>query len=400
MKFLLFGTTVGGNYGCDAIVLGTERILHHRFPDSEVWLSHGSWRAPKYSEILGDKSGVTIKSGWRDVRAANLCRSICRKSGLFMHRHLLFPKRLVNQSDCVLSIGGDLYTFANKEKDWPFPYPIMEAGNKVMALRKPYVVWCASVGPLEKAGTRLHEFVSHFHACRAIIVRESQSLAYLRDVLGLNNNVYLAADPAFVMEPESFDLPFLERTSGNKLVAINFSRGPMQHIHGPMPDQWFHEQLVGVVRKLLNALAIKVLLVPHVSSDVEFLKPIYRTMECENPGRIQMLPERIGARKTKWAVSRANALLTMRFHCALAGFSTMTPTMILVSTSKGAKICEEMYGDMDYALNIEDMNEDVVAAGLRHLLDNEKTIRARLAPICGRMQERAFQAGDIMAKCL
>jgi len=400
MKFLLFGTGVGGNYGCDAIVFGTERILHHRFPDSEVWLPHRSWRTPDYCDILGTDSGITIKSGWRDVRMANLYKSVCRKSGLFAPRHLVVPKTLVKQSDCVLSIGGDLYTFANKEKNWPFPYSIMDAGNEIMRLGKPYVIWCASVGPLEKAGTRLGELIEHLKACRAIIVREQESFSYLQETIGLKDNVYLAADPAFVMEAEPFDCPFLNQQSTDQLVAINFSLGPMQHVSGHMPVEEFQADLVLIVQHLLDKIPLRILFVPHVKKDNEFLYPILAKLRKQYPERVAILPDNIGAKKTKWAVSQANALLTMRFHCSLAGFSTKTPTMILVSTSKGAKICKEMYGDMEYGLNIGDMNAGTVIAKINSLLDNEETIRARLAQRCEEMKKRTLSAGDILAKVL
>ena len=46
MKFFLFGIGLGRNYGGDAAIIGTERILHKRFPHSDVWVQHLSWRAP------------------------------------------------------------------------------------------------------------------------------------------------------------------------------------------------------------------------------------------------------------------------------------------------------------------------------------------------------------------
>jgi polysaccharide pyruvyl transferase WcaK-like protein len=240
----------------------------------------------------------------------------------------------------------------------------------------------------------------HLKKCRAIIVREQESFSYLREIIGLKDNVYLAADPAFVMEPEPFEFPFLNQHSIAKLLAMNFSLAPMQHIYGHMPVKKFQADLVLCVQKLLDALPIRVLLVPHVGDDYGFLTPIFKTLSKQYLERIQILPEKIGAQKTKWAVSQANALLTMRFHCSLAGFSTNTPTMVLISTSKGAKMCKEMYGDMEYTLNIRDMDSDTLILKIRSLLDHEEAIRTRLTPACEKMKERAFGAGDILSKVL
>ncbi len=357
-KFLLIGTGIGSNYGCDAIVLGTPHILRHRFPDAEVWFPHMGWRPPDYDRVLGSDSGVTVKSGWRETRLTSLGKMVGRKAGLLSPDIVEWRKNLVKQADCVLSIGGDLYTFADKEKDWPFPYPIVSVGNDIMKLGKPYVIWCASVGPLEKAGPRLGELVEHLKACRAIIVREHASYHYLRDTLGLTENVFLAADPAFLMKPEPFETPFFEKNKDKyKTLAVNFTLSAIEHVKGHRPLREVQDELLMLVRRLLSDLPIKILLVPHVRKDFELLERVYLEITREFPGRTSMLPQGLGARKTKWAVSQANVLLTMRFHCSLAGFSTNTPTMLLVSTEKGNKITKEMYGDSEYSLSIADMTD-------------------------------------------
>ena len=399
-KFLLFGVDVGGNYGVDAIVMGTDRIIHQHFHNSEVWLPATGWRKKDYSHILGNSGGIIVKDSWMDVRLAYFFRRICEKSNLLRPKIVPSHKMLVKKADYVLSIGGDLYTFAGKEKNWPFPYPIIEAGNEIIRQGKPYIIFCASVGPFDKAGDRLGEIINHLKMCRAIIVREQESFIYLRETIGLKDNVYLSADPAFVMEPEPFDAPFLNPYSKPKLIAINFSLSPIEHVYGHTPINEIYDKLILCVRQLLDNLSVRLVFVPHVTSDHTFLTHIFNAVNKHYPGKVWILPEDIGARKTKWAISQANVLLTMRFHCALAGFSTSTPTMILVSTAKGEKICKEIYGDLEYSLNIRDMNSDMLIPKIRRLLDHEETIRARLKPVCEKMIDRAFGAGDVIAKIL
>jgi O-phosphoseryl-tRNA(Cys) synthetase len=74
--------------------------------------------------------------------------------------------------------------------------------------------------------------------------------------------------------------------------------------------------------------------------------------------------------------------------------------MILISTSKGAKICKEMYGDLEYGLDIRNMNVEVVVEKVKSLLDDEDEIRERLLPISEEMKKRALNAGGILAKVL
>lgn len=399
-KFLLYGTGVGSNYGCDAIVLGTSRILKKRFPGSEVWFPHNSYRSPNYTNILDEESDVVVKSGWRDIRIPALCRSFFRKTGIPIPTSLTVPIGLVKQADCVLSIGGDLYTFANKEEDWPYPYLIVEAGDRIMKAGKPYVIWCASVGPLEQAGPHLGKLVEHLKRCSAIIVRELTSYLYLKDTLKLRDNVFLAADPAFMMAPKPFRCSFLEAKSKEPILAINFSLAPIEHIRGQESVDNLVQELSEYVKCLLDNLSVKIFFVPHVKKDYELLASIYKIICKQYTERIWILPENIGSEKTKWAVSQANALLTMRFHCALAGFSTNTPTMILISTSKGTKITKEIYGDLEYSLNIKEMNSQQLVYRVKNLLNNEKSIRERIKPAFEKMKVRALSAADVLAGVL
>ena len=64
------------------------------------------------------------------------------------------------------------------------------------------------------------------------------------------------------------------------------------------------------------------------------------------------------------------------------------------------KICNEMYGNLEYAVNINNMNNNETIRKVKYLLDNEAEIRAALAPTCENMRRRAFSAGDILAKVL
>lgn len=392
--FLLFGVGVGGNYGCEAIVRGTEVILRHRFPASDIVLPSQSLRR-RDRQIL--KKGSSI----RVVDVASKWDPLCVMSHLvgnlgFDVRHTMqVPSKLVRKSTCILSIGGDLYTFAEKEKNWPFPYRIVQAGNEMIKSGTPYVIWCASVGPFEKAGKRLPEITEHLKRSRAIIVRESDSYQYLRDELRLRDNVYLAADPAFLMEPETFDALFLTKRD-LPIVAVNFSQSPIEHVHGHKRIEETRASLAENLEALISLLDVRILLVPHVFQDHAFVRPIYEKVRKHAEDRSWVLPQGLGSPRTKWAVSQCNALVTMRFHCALAGMGTRTPTLVLVSTKKGSKICKDIYGNLDWALNIQDLTKETLVRKVRDLLDNEENLRQHLTQSIGMMKDRALSAADVL----
>lgn len=398
--FLLIGIDPGWNYGIDAIVLGTERILHKRFPDGAIWLSPPGWKRKKYRHIFRQFQGIDVKDQWGDGRFSYFTRRILEKSRLLSPEIVRVQKNLVKRADCVLSIGGDLYTFAGHEKNWPFPYSIMEAGNAIIDQDIPYVIWCASVGPFEKAGSRFGELKDHLKRCHAIFVRERESFSYLQQIIGLKDNVYLAADPAFVMEPEPFEADFLCPPKGEKVIAINFSLAPMEHVFGHVSMNALIENLICFVRRLLNTFSARLVFVPHVSRDHEFLSYLLSEISRQYSERVWILPEDTGSKKTKWVISQSSALITMRFHCALAGFSTHTPTIILISTSKGEKICKEMYGDLEYSMDLRNFDVELLLQKLGYLFEHEKAIRERLESVSEEMKKRAYGAGDILARVL
>jgi len=394
-KFLLFGAGVGSNYGVDAIVFGTEIILRTAFPGCEIWIPDSSWKGNAYKQVL-QKTGIIVKNGLFDVKVEYFIRRILERMKIRKPLVVQEYNKLTEKSDYVLSIGGDLYTFANNESNWPFPYPIIDAGNKIIQTGKPYIIWCASVGPFEKAGARINEIVRHLTKCSAIIVREKESYDYLKGKLGLETNLYLAADPAFLMEPESYDESFVLTNDSKKIIAVNFSSAPLEHVYGKLATDEIKHMLIGLSKKIIEKTNAKILFVPHVKSDWKLLYPIYETLRISKPGMVGIIERDIGARKTKWAISQTNVLLTMRFHCSLAGFSTNTPTLVLVSTSKGQKMVNEMYGNLDFAIDIKDMESDSLFDKLNYLLKNEEKIRKRLSGKSAEMKERAMIAGGII----
>jgi hypothetical protein len=72
--------------------------------------------------------------------------------------------------------------------------------------------------------------------------------------------------------------------------------------------------------------------------------------------------------------------------------------MILISTPKGGKICKEMYGDMEFGVPIETMNDISTINKIEYLLQNENKVRDKLAIQSKRMAERSYVAGQILKK--
>jgi len=397
-NILLFG--IGGlasNYGCEAIVRGTELILNSAFSDytgTFISFANADFERKRY----GSSSNIRFIN--RSQGPNLFALRLGAKFGLVKNPHLNLDKSLIKKYDCVLSIGGDLYTFADQEKNWSYPWPIVHAGNRIIRTGIPYVIWCASVGPLEKAGPGLPEIKEHLRNCRAIIVREPESYNYLRDRLSLKGNVFLAADPAFLMEPVPFEDSFFAEDD-TPILAVNLSAAPIEHVFGSEKLYQIRDRYACILARLIDSLGIRLLLVPHVVGDSDFLTPVYQALSNQYPQRVMMLSDDIGAAATKWAVSQCQGLLTMRFHCALAGIGTATPTIMLLSTDKGRKLwCDIFNGDLDWLIDMKTLEDDILFQKVSDLLQNSDHIHASLQEVVSNMRARTLKAGDILRRVL
>ncbi|RKY12185.1 MAG: hypothetical protein DRP65_01995 [Planctomycetota bacterium] len=402
-KFLLFGLPqIVGNFGCEAIVHGTGAILKHTFPDCEaVYISDGHAKIDR--DRLGPSTIVNVDDSAPRFGPRFLARRIMKR--VFKKRIFRrpLPARLLRKADCVLSIGGDLYTFADKETTrlWPYPYPIVKDGNAIMDKGVPYVIWCASVGPLENAGENLGILVEHLKRCKAIIVREQTSYDYLTSKLAIKENVYLAADPSYFMDPEPFEESFFTESS-DPIIAINMAVGSMIQVYGAGNDNIhrLRDLYLEGISNLLSKLGLRVALVPHQIDDYDFFIDFYSRL-CNRYGdRIWLAPKALGAKKTKWAVSKCAGLVSMRFHCALAGFGTCTPTVLVLTKPKGFKLIEDIYGNMDYGLKLTEFSPEALRNKVELLLNNRENIQSTLRASIEKMKSRALYAGQILKEIL
>lgn len=400
-RILLFGLPqITSNFGCEALICGTGAIVKQTNPNYQtVYVSDGHAKIDR--DRLGMSSPIEVVDSAPRFGPRFFARRLMRRLNLSEPGRRPLPPHLLNKADGVLSVGGDLYTFAEKESDWPYPYSIVKDGNAIMDKGVPYIIWCASVGPLEKAGERLGFIVEHLRRCKAIIVREPGSFEYLTNVLSLKENVYLAADPAFLMETVPFDAPFFSN-SQIPILAFNFSLAPIEHVHGSEDYDKLFKRYVKIIEGIIDDLGVRVLLVPHVYLDYEFLRKISDEISSRHKEHVWMLPVNLGAKRTKWAVSQSDGLISMRFHCALAGFGTCTPTVIVSSTAKGEKIAKDTYGDNSdkCILPLKDFNFNEVKEKAEFLLNNRESLCNALQVNLKKMQERALYAGEVIRKVL
>jgi len=397
-NIMLFGLPhVLANYGCEAIVQGTSPLLKKVMPQCNILYISDS-----HSELdrkrLGDDCPVIVEDSVRRFSPRFFIRRFC--SYLYIDRKRRYPAaEQLKKIDCVLSIGGDLYTFADEEgaKTWPYPWPIVKDGNYIMDKGVPYVIWCASIGPLDRAGKRLPELVEHLKRCAAIIVREETSYNHLVNDLSIKDNVYLAADPAYYMDPEPFEAPFIKENDP-PAIAFNISEGSIRQVIG-FNNRRYEEicnSYLNCMKKLIKENNYRILLVPHQVTDHEFYQRFYKEISGQYKNMCLVAPNNLGARKTKWLISKCVGLVTIRFHCALAGYGTCTPTLLVLTKPKGAKLVKDIFGDLTYSIELKEMDENALYEKIISIVEKNAEIKNVLMDNLKCMREKAEYAGQLV----
>jgi len=341
---LLIG--IGGvyNYGCEAIIRGTVKILREQFPN--IRISYASYNYLYDKRRLADCDLVVID---RTRRKKFIGRRIVRKVLSYINIRIMIPYdslRFVrkNKFDAVFSIGGDIYTLGPGGE---FNKALPQFCEKCQRIRLKYILFGASVGPFDKNKRAEIFFRNHLHKADLIVARENRTINYL-SALGISQNVVFAPDPAFFVGSEITKKPNLN--SLKRILAINIS---------PLSCSYFYSDM-GIALKVLSTAIIDILkksifnivFVPHVfaiqdsDNDFLFMTKIINQLPAELNHRVSIISEDEGFISLKKKLVEFDFLLAVRMHCAINGVSAGLPTIFLYYSDKAKGMTEIVYGDL------------------------------------------------------
>ncbi len=273
-------------------------------------------------------------------------------------------KKLIEESDVVLSLGGDNYSL-----DYGNPERFLAIGRYVKSLGKPFVIWGASIGPFNRR-TESRMMMEHFrHDVDLICVRERESLDYLRSN-GLNDKLVLMMDSAFSMAPESVSLSLPAR-----YLAANFSSLMAKFVTGGDLSEWIKicREMCKVLHEKMN---LPIVLVPHVDSDWDFMNENLRDLFREY--NINLLRKSYNAAQLKWIISKSELLIACRTHATIAGFSSSVPTISLGYSIKAKGLNHLVYGHEKYMLYKDKIAADGLDKCVDSVLDHFDDVRESL----------------------
>lgn len=398
-KFYLSGQNNFGNRGCEALVRSTLQLLQSEFDDVEILV-------PSFRPDLDAKQWPEAeKSGCKFVRAMPFPTVLkwwgrTRKLLPFLKNIYLpnyrLPKDIeadIASCDALLVIGGDNVTldYGIESLIWHvrFAQHAQRLGKKVM-------VWGASIGPFAKEPA-IEKFAADFlKSADCVTVRETISQQYLT-AIGVERNVALVADGAFVMTPQPVDTAgFWPASSTSGVLGFNISPLIQKFRPAGEPHEVLQREVASFLKETLEQNDISILLLPHVdpldgdpaNSDSHYMNEILRLTGDYN-GRIRIVPSTFNAAQLKYILSQCTYFIGARTHATIGALSCLVPTVSIAYSIKAKGVNRDLFGHEDYVLDTPLVNKDSLNQYFKTLVHNKTAASGLLAARIPEWRKRA-----------
>ena len=348
MKILICLVTRMSNRGVDALVASKAAELARTFPGSEidVLTRDGEVNAPLLSArgigLLNDRL-----YGWRKqlLDRTGALSPLARRFGIGLFAEIEQNEAALRRYDLAVVTGGD-----NFSSDYGSPEQYLAPIRILLDAKIPVAILGQSIGPFREASHR-DSFLSVATRCDLITVRETASLAYVRDELGLSENIALTADTAFLLEPSPRELARSMMASfgldpEKPTIAFSISGG-ISTFAGADRDRHI-SALTRLSKKLLAETDAQLLLVPHVedhspgNNDLIACDAVLRSMNFHP--RMRLAKGYLTSNDYKAIVGCCDMVIAERMHVAIAGLSQAVPTFVIGYSVKGHGIMTDCLG--------------------------------------------------------
>lgn len=295
-------------------------------------------------------------------------------------------------ASAVLSVGGDTYSL-----NYGVPKFFTDLDDIVIEKKKPLAIWGASVGPFSAMPEYERYMSRHLQKVTRIFARESVTIDYLKSI-GVAENVYPVADPAFLMEPvkpAGIDdkLPIEEEA-----IGINLSPLMAKYVIRGNLEAWTG-MAASIIEDVAQKTGMLIYLIPHVtnpaSNDHAFMQLALSQIKDRN-SNIILVPPKYNAAETKWIISRMTFFAGARTHSTIASLSSGVPTLSFAYSIKAQGINRDIFGHTNYCMDPNNLDSEAVASRVASMLDGAATIREDLARRIPAVQRAALNAGEDM----
>lgn len=396
-KILLFG--IGGvyNYGCEAIVRGTEKIIRREYPNAKIiYASH----RPTDDQIRLHDSQVKIVQR-KYLGRYSLKNIFCKLLSMVGIRWspMVDSLQKFKNVDAVLSIGGDIYTL---RPDRGYSFSIPKFGNVCIKKGVLYILWGASVGPFSENLKAERLYKTHLKNISLITAREIATVRYLQ-TLGVSNNVVPCADPAYVVAPEIK----IDQSAHRDSLTIGINLSPISTTYTNYSlDESIHMQ-VKAIEGLIRTLNARTVLIPHVvceffegDDDLRYLRKVKQAIASEYHEAVTLLENDRGFVATKKELVKCDLVIAARMHCAINALAAHVPTLLVSYSQKAFGMCQYVYGNSDWVIPLNKFSYDNVVKKVRLMINQQKKIQLFLSRRIPEIQQDAHLPIQALSKIL
>jgi polysaccharide pyruvyl transferase CsaB len=260
----------------------------------------------------------------------------------------------------------------------------------------PVLVYSISAGPLARRESRLAVRDALNAAPTTVItVRDRQGLRLLEDV-GVAHEIQLAADPAFLLEPQALPAEAL-KAEGVTLDrhTVGFSvREPGPAAPDIDPGQYY-ALLANAADFLVERFEAEVVFVPMEKYDVQHSHAVVAHMRF--PEHAEILRRRYSSRQILDLMGRFDFAVGMRLHFLIFAALRGTPFSALPYASKVSGLVEDLGMDTP---PLEHIGIGQLIGRIDRKWDTRETIRASLAERVPGLRQRARLANAALLRML
>lgn len=379
-RIALYG--IGGlyNYGCEAIVRGCVALL--REFDSEAIIN--------YYTPLREDSNVISDLKINTILIKNTQKLIFRRGINKIFRKINIPyamkfpinKKVIEDNDIIISIGGDMYTIAkylrNRDK-YVYKNSLVDFGNVALEKGKKIIIIGASIGPFGDYRKAVDYYSEHLKRCELILCREKNSISYLKSI-NVDRNVTLFPDPAFFVinsAPKAVD-----SYKDAKYIGLNLSPLSFYETYGGITTEVINI-LKTLIEEIIEKTETPIMLIPHVfnvkenDNDLLFLTTIKDSLSAHVKQRVKIV-EPDGFIDVKQYLRKCKMVIAARMHCGVNAVCEGIPTIFLAYSSKAIGMAEFVYDSSDFVLKLEDIEQDILINLTQKMLCEKNSIHEYL----------------------
>lgn len=389
-KIHLIGSHYSLNKGWAAIVISTVDALRQYIPDAEFTLEsmYPAIDSKAYPGVNIVTSTLSSK-----LRATHLLiRAVTYGFFKFLGLNLDCLIKIEElerylHSDIILHLGGDTFCaepFRATRLLYAFQRNIIYFTGHIylllfgLTLRKPVVIYAHSVGPFGVFRPLL-KFILNKMAL--ITVRDPISRDYLIKI-GVNRpQVFLVADPAFLLKPivkQSFD--FLKERTGRGFVGISISEEAVSCFYkGEEP----FIRLMSRVVEFLRQSGFSIIFIPHsiggykFGDDRVYARKIYELLEYKD--HIINLESDYTPNELKGIIEKCDLFIGMRMHANIAALSSLVPTIAISHSLKYEGIMKTL-GQEEWVCDIRTLDYEILTSKISNIIQKQKEIVENLKP--------------------